>query len=76
METQDTHLIRRDPADPKSAIGCIDLCYSPDDGGWYAHEYDFTRKDNATRTSSKIYPDRQALVKALDLGVHRWKKWD
>ena len=56
--------------------GCIDLVESPDDGGWYAHEYDFSRADNATRTSSKIYRDRAALVGALQSGKHRWQKWD
>jgi len=56
--------------------GCIDLVESPDDGGWYAQEYDFKRKDAATRTSSKIYRDRAALVRALQSGQHRWKKWD
>jgi len=56
--------------------GCIDLVDSPDDGGWYAQEYDFKRKDNATRTSSKIYRDRDALIRALKSGKHRWAKWD
>lgn len=55
---------------------CIDLVHSPDDGGWYAQEYDFKRKDNATRASSKIYPDRDALIRALKSGKHRWAKWD
>lgn len=57
-------------------LGCVDLVYSPDDGGWYAHEYDFKRKDNATRSSSKIYGDRDALIRALKSGRHRWAKWD
>jgi hypothetical protein len=56
--------------------GCIDLVESPDDGGWYAQEYDFKRKDSATRTSAKIYPDRDALIRALKSGKHRWNKWD
>ncbi len=56
--------------------GCVDLVDSPDDGGWYAQEYDFTRGDGATRTSLKIYGDRAALVRALSSGKHRWKKWD
>lgn len=55
---------------------CIDLCHSPDDGGWYAQEYDFKRKESATRTSSKIYRDRAALIRALQSGKHRWQKWD
>ena len=72
----DTHRVTTDPANSKNVIGCIDLCYSPDDGGWYAQQYDFTRKDNATRTSSKIYPTREALAAALDGGKHRWQRWD
>ena len=55
--------------------GCIDLCESPDDDGWYAQEYDFTRDDNATRTSSKIYPTRGSLLSALNSGRHRWDDW-
>lgn len=51
-----------------------DLVYSPDDNGWYAHEYDFARK--ATRTSLKIYPTRDDLLRALSSGRHRWQKWE
>ena len=72
----DTYRIHTDPNNRKSAIGCIDLCKSEDDGGWYAHEYDFTRDDNATRVSAKIYPHRAALVRDLDAyGVHVWDDW-
>lgn len=73
----DTDLYRAE-RDPRTGISksCVDLCYSPDDGGWYAQEYNFLRRDNATRTSSKIYPDRTSLVAALDSGKHRWTKWD
>lgn len=56
-------------------LGCIDLVHSPDDDGWYAQEYDFKRGDSATRTSRKIYPYREALVRALKSGQHRWTKW-
>lgn len=70
-----THQVTRDPR-TGIATSCIDLCFSPDDGGWYAHEYNFLRRDNATRTSSKIYRDRESLVAALDTGRHRWEKWD
>jgi len=56
--------------------GCIDLCFSPDDGGWYAQQYDFKRSDNATRTSKQIFHTREALVLALDSSAHRWNKWD
>lgn len=56
--------------------GCIDLVHSPDDGGWYAQEYDFKSENNATRTSSKIYPSKFDLTAALAAKTHRWKKWD
>jgi hypothetical protein len=71
-----TYEIRRDPANPREAIGCIDLCASEHDGGWYAMEYDFTRKDNATRVSRGVYPTKSALERALVSGKHRWSKWD
>lgn len=64
------------PPTIKTEKGCIDVCHSPDDGGWYAQEYDFSRKDNSTRTSKKIYPDLHALSKALSNGTHKWDKWD
>lgn len=71
-----TYRIHTDPNNRKSSIGCIDLCESEDDGGWYAHEYDFTRSDNATRVSAKIYPDEASLVRALDTyGMHSWGEW-
>ena len=55
---------------------CIDIVNSSDDDGWYAHEYDFRRKDNATRTSLRIYASENALRAALRSGKHRWNKWD
>ena len=54
----------------------IVLCYSPDDDGWYAQEFDLKRKDNATRVSRHIFRTRDALVAALKSGTHRWNKWD
>lgn len=75
----DTYRIMTLPESPKEAIGCIDLVESPDDGGWYAQEYDFRRADNATRTTKRIYPTRAALVRALDIGATgagaTWKHW-
>ena len=64
--------------DPRTGIAksCVVLCFSPDDGGWYAQEYNFLRRDNAKRTSKKIYATRKDLVLALDLGSHCWQKWD
>ena len=73
MTQQDTYKI-----DNSGGVirGCIDLVESPNDGGWYAQEYDFKRKDNATRTSKKIWRSREALVMALNSGSHRFGKWD
>ena len=71
----DTYQITRHPTKPE-AVGCIDLVQSDDDGGWYAHQYDFTREDNATRISATIYPTKIALVRALDSDSHRWQRWD
>jgi hypothetical protein len=53
----------------------IDYVFSPDDGGWYAQEYDHARKDNATRVSKKIYRSREVLRIALAKGTHRWEPW-
>lgn len=72
----DTYQIRRNPSNPKEAIHCIDLVQSEDDGGWYAHEYDFAREDNYTRMSDTVYPTREDLLRALESGTHRWGKWD
>lgn len=55
--------------------GCIDLVESEDNGGWYAQEYDFTRKDSATRTSKKIYSSMRGLTRSLDDGSHEWQSW-
>jgi hypothetical protein len=72
----DTYQITRSNSSPPEALGCIDLVHSEDDGGWYAHEYDFTRADNATRVSRWIYPTKGALVRSLKRGKHPWGKWD
>lgn len=72
----DTYRITRHPTKRREALGCIDLVQSEDDGGWHAHEYDFTREDNATRISASRYLSKAALVQALDSGEHRWDKWD
>ena len=53
----------------------IDLVYSPDDGGYYAQEYDFASADHKTRVSTKIYKSREALSAAISSGKHRWEKW-
>lgn len=58
-----------------AALVCIDLVESPDDGGWYAREYDLSVSPGRTRTSRKIYRDRAALVSALQSGEHHWGRW-
>lgn len=60
----------------KTENGCIDFVYSPDDGGWYGQEYDFTRNDSATRTTKRIYSSRTALMSAVSSGKPNvWEKW-
>lgn len=49
--------------------GCIRLIESPDDGYWWAIEYDFTRDDNPTKFSTDGYRTRESLVYALDRGI-------
>ena len=71
----ETYQIRRHET-KNEALGCIDICKSQDHVGWYAMEYDFTRKDNATRVSRGIYPTKIALIRALDNGKHSWDRWD
>ena len=71
----ETYSIKRH-ASKNEALGCIDIVESEDDGGWYAMEYDFTRKDNATRVSRGVYPTKIALIRALDEKRHRWDRWD
>jgi len=72
----DTYHISTAGTAKREITGCIELVESFDDCGWYAHEYDFNRKDNSTRVSSKIYRTRSDLVRALDTGKHKWDKWD
>jgi hypothetical protein len=50
----------------------LDLVYSPDDDGWYAHEYDLDAMTD--RVSLKVYPSRQHLERALDNGTHEWEE--
>jgi hypothetical protein len=53
--------------------GHIDLVYSPDDGGWYAMEFDNVRAK--VRCSKRIYRRRENLVRALRSQSHSWEKW-
>jgi hypothetical protein len=46
------------------AQGAVTFVYSPDDGGWYAEEFDFeTEKSRVTR---KIYSSKQACQRAVE----------
>jgi hypothetical protein len=69
----DTYQVFRDSGG--KVMGGIELVESPDDDGWYAQEFDFTRRDNATRTSQRIYRTRSNLVHSLRDGRHRWQAW-
>ena len=45
----------------------IDLVFSPDDGGWYAHSY------SLRMTTAGTYPDASTLAKALDANDVTWE---
>ena len=45
------------------AIKCIDMVYSPDDGGWYFQEFNFPKR--LTRTSRRIFPSAEAARQAF-----------
>lgn len=65
----DTFSVTRDKAG--KATSSIEIIFSPDDFGWYAHEYDFTnRKD---RTSKRVYRNRSGLIRSLQNGKHQWE---
>lgn len=51
----------------------IDLVYSSDGGGWYAHEYDY--ENIRDRVSQGIYPDRKSLLRALNNETLEWEPW-
>ena len=54
------------------AIRAVDMVYSPADGGWYFHEYDFVKRKN--RTSIRIFPSAEAARRAFCNGT--WFKWE
>ena len=53
--------------------GCVDLIFSPDDGGWYAHEYDF--KHHRDRVSQDILETPEGLSLLLKQASVTWDKW-
>jgi hypothetical protein len=69
----ETYLIERDKR--KQPLRSIELVYSPDDGDWYAKEWNFVRRPCGSRLSLGAYRSREKLISALDRGTHRWEKW-
>lgn len=55
------------------AIKAIDMVDSPDDNGWYFHEYDFVKRRD--RTSKKIFPSAESARQAYSKGVVKWEPW-
>lgn len=53
--------------------GCLDLVFSPDDGGWYAHEYDFKR--HRDRVSQNISETPEGLTLLIRNDAIQWDKW-
>ena len=51
----------------------IDLVYSPDDGGYYFHEYHDTKP--LSRVCELIYKTAKLAWDALANGVVKWEEW-
>ena len=64
---EDIPTITVDPFD------CIDLVYSPDDGGFYFHEYHAI--EHKSRTSKDIYSTKAEAMKAYREGCITWEEW-
>ena len=55
-----------------------DLCYSPDDGGWYGHQVDL--KNHRTRNTKRLHIARSSLefdLSAIGALQDRklWERW-
>ena len=50
--------------------GCVDIVYSPDDGGFYLHRYIFSEKRDFV--SKRIWPTEREAIAALAKGRIRW----
>lgn len=50
----------------------IDIVYSPDDGGYYAEEWDFER--DKRRMTKRIYSSEAAVRKAIK-SDRAWEAW-
>jgi len=57
---------------PDSPDTFIRVVHSPDDGGYYAEQYDREGRDIAV--SKKVYPSRIDLMVAIQLNAVKWKK--
>ena len=56
-----------------SSERCIDLVFSPDDAGYYLHEYDYRRSRD--RVSKRIWTVRADAERSLKIGTVKWERW-
>jgi len=52
---------------------CVDLVYSPDDGGYYFHEYHAI--EHKSRTSKKVYVTKSEAMKEYRANNIEWEDW-
>jgi hypothetical protein len=55
------------------AIKSIDMVHSPDDGGWYFHEFDFVKRRD--RVGKGIFPSADAARRAFAQKTLKWEAW-
>lgn len=51
----------------------VDLIFSPDDGGYYLHEYDIP--GSRDRLSKKVWANRADAERSLRAGTVKWERW-
>lgn len=69
-EMSETIHVERVGRTPTTAI---DLCHSPDDGGYYLSNTDFVNR--LTRTSEDVYSTRDGALADWHAGTVKWEPW-
>lgn len=54
----------------RSEVRAVDLVYSPDDGGYYLHDYDLPKGKD--RVSKKTWDSRDDAVREFKLCIVEW----
>ena len=67
IETDRDKIITVDPFD------CMDLVYSPDDNGWYFHEYHPI--EHKSRVSEQTFNSKPEAMKAYREESIKWEDW-